>query len=318
LSSAWEAGHGIIHHQERKHPEHGEVVLQQYATHLREVDDLHANTIRGYLSDLRQFVAWYESSWDEGQDEGVSFTPTALTTPTLTRYRSYLQATLRLRPTTINRALITLKRYCKWLLATSQIPRDPAIPVKLVPSTTKSPRQLTDTEEEALVAAVTQHGSLRDQTIIRLMLHTGLRAHEVCQLRRDQVTIGRRSGTLTVYGKRNKYREVPLNRTARTALEEYLPTCLDQSVYLFPSEKMGVALTPRALGYIIQKYAALARLANLSPHDLRHRFGYRMAEVVPLHRLAQIMGHDSLDMTLLYVQPTQRDLQNEVEKIAWA
>jgi integrase/recombinase XerC len=42
-----------------------------------------------------------------------------------------------------------------------------------------------------------------------------------------------------------------------------------------------------------------------------------MAEQVPLHRLAQIMGHDSLDTTLLYVQATKRDLQNEVEKIAW-
>src|SRR5690242_3543387 len=107
-------------------------VLQQYATHLHEVDDLHTNTIRGYLSDLQQFVAWCESSWGARQDNVVSFTPTALTTPTLTRYRSYLQATLRLRPTTINRALITLKRYCKWLRATNQIPRDVATVVKLV------------------------------------------------------------------------------------------------------------------------------------------------------------------------------------------
>ncbi len=40
---------------------------------------------------------------------------------------------------------------------------------------------------------------------------------------------------------------------------------------------------------------------DVSPHDLRHRFGYRMAAMVPLHRLAQIMGHDSLDTTKIYV-----------------
>jgi site-specific recombinase XerD len=50
---------------------------------------------------------------------------------------------------------------------------------------------------------------------------------------------------------------------------------------------------------------------------LRHRFGYRMAERVPLHRLAQIMGHDSLDTTMLYVKGTQQDLQQAVETIAW-
>jgi len=35
--------------------------------------------------------------------------------------------------------------------------------------------------------------------------------------------------------------------------------------------------------------------------NLRHRFGYRMADSVPLHRLAQIMGHNFLDTTKLYI-----------------
>ena len=54
-----------------------------------------------------------------------------------------------------------------------------------------------------------------------------------------------------------------------------------------------------------------------NPHDLRHRFGYRMAEMVPLHRLAQIMGHDSLDSTTLYIRGNKQDLQQDVEQIAW-
>jgi integrase/recombinase XerD len=71
------------------------------------------------------------------------------------------------------------------------------------------------------------------------------------------------------------------------------------------------------MGHLIAKYAKLARVLDVSPHDLRHRFGYRMAEVVPLHRLAQIMGHDSLDTTMLYIRGTKQDLQQDVEKIAW-
>jgi integrase len=72
------------------------------------------------------------------------------------------------------------------------------------------------------------------------------------------------------------------------------------------------------LGYVVKRYAIQARLTDISPHDLRRRFGYRMAASVPLHRLAQIMGHDSLDTTLPYVRGTKADLQREVEKIAWA
>jgi len=66
-----------------------------------------------------------------------------------------------------------------------------------------------------------------------------------------------------------------------------------------------------------KKNAQRAKVCNVSPHDLRHRFGYRMAESVPLHRLAQLMGHDSLDTTMIYIRATRSDLQKEVEKIAW-
>ncbi len=57
---------------------------------------------------------------------------------------------------------------------------------------------------------------------------------------------------------------------------------------------------------------------KITMHDLRHHFGYRMAATVPLHRRAQIMGHDSLDTTMISVQGTKQDLQQDVEKIAWA
>jgi integrase/recombinase XerD len=172
------------------------------------------------------------------------------------------------------------------------------------------------------VAAVSQHGSLRDRTLLVVALHTGLRAEELCRLKADQVHLGRRSGHMAIYGKRNKYREVPLNSTVREALTSYLPTLPSGATYVFPSRKQSTdAVDPigeRALIYIIGKYAERARVADVSPHDLRHRFGYQMARVVPLHRLAQIMGHDSLDTTLRYVRGTQQDLQQAVETIAWA
>jgi len=296
----------------------GCAALEQYARVLQDEADMQPATVRNYRSDLRQFAAWCEETWGEGHDALVSFTPTQMTTPLLTRYRAYLQHTRHLRPATVNRALVSIKRYCAWALAAGLLPRNPAAVVKLVGREAPAPRQLSDTEEEALIAAVTAGGSLRDQTIITLMLHTGLRASEVCRLGRDTVTLGRRSGTVQVVGKRNKYREVPLNATARHAVRDYLATLPATATCLFPSEKTGAPLTERALGYVVQRCAAQARVSGVSPHDLRHRFGYRMAEVVPLHRLAQIMGHESLDTTMLYTQATTTDLQREVEKIAWA
>jgi len=193
--------------------------------------------------------------------------------------------------------------------------------VKLVGEEVTSPRHLDDQEEQALVAAVKKKGTVRDQAIIVLMLHTGLRAREICTLIRGQVHLGKRSGSIVVHGKRNKYREIPLNATARVALEDYDPLLAkphaQDATPLFRSEKRHTRLTERGLGYLVKKYAEHAKLRNVSPHDLRHRFGYRMAETVPLHRLAQLMGHDSLDTTMLYTQGTKDDLQQAVETIAW-
>lgn len=296
--------------------EDGQQALDQYMQELQHIEDLSPVTLRNYLSDLRQFIAWCEACWREGQEDRF-FTPRAVAPPLLMRYRDYLQSTLHLKPATINRTLMSLKRYFAWTRKTQRVHADPSSLIKFVPKEVSSPRHLSDEEENALVAAVNTTGTLRDQTIMTLLLHTGLRAQELCGLTHQQVSLGKRNGTLRIIGKRKKVREVPLNTTARSMLSQYVETLSEESPYLFPSEKTQKALTGRALGHLITKYALQAHVEDVSPHDLRHRFGYRMAEVVPLHRLAQIMGHDSLDTTMLYIRGTKQDLQKEVEKIAW-
>jgi integrase/recombinase XerC len=202
----------------------GQQALDRYSDYLHHEQDLSADTRRNYLSDLRQFAAWCEGSWTEGQEAAHAFAPAGIATSLITQYRAYLQTVCKLQPAAINRHLISLKRYFAWTTERGAIQRDPAKAVKLVPIVRQPPRHLTDQEENALVAAVTSHGTLRDRAVLILALHTGLRAEELCTLQRSNITLGKRSGHVAIYGKRNKYREVPLNGTARTVLAEYLPT----------------------------------------------------------------------------------------------
>ena len=305
----------------------GEKEFERFGNYLREEQDLANDTVRNYLSDLRQFAAFCEVSWAEGEEYGETFSPSGVTTPTITLYRSHLKNSLELKPASINRHLISIKRYFGWTVDEGIVSRDPSKAVKLVPRIVPPPRHLTDKEEAALVAAVERYGSLRDRTLMVVALHTGLRSEELCGLVPSHVKMAKRSGHLKVWGKRGKYREVPLNATAREVLAEWMTELPGETPCLFPSrkgEKNGDGerrlkpISDRALGYIVAKYAALARLEDVSPQDLRHRFGYIMAERVPLHRLAQIMGHDSLDTTMVYVKGTPGDLQQAVEEVAWA
>lgn len=288
----------------------GQQTPGQFSNALRQVEDLSAVTARHYLTDLRQFIAWCECSWREEWNEAPS-TLQAVTPPILIRYRRSLQTTLLLEPSSINRAIMSLKRYFAWATKTQVIQQDPTSTVKFVP------RHLDDDEEGELIAAVNTTDTLRDRTIIILLFHTGLRARELYTLTRQQMHVGKQNGTLCSICKRYKVRDVFLNAAARSILSAYLETLPEESMYLFLSEKTQEVLTERAVGHLIAKYAKLAHLINLSPHDLRHRFSYRMAEMGPLHRLAQIKGHDSLDTTMLYIRGTKQDLQHDVEKIAW-
>lgn len=305
----------------------GEEEFRRFGDYLRDGQDLASDTVRNYLSDLRQFAAFCETSWADGEEAGEEFLPANVTTPTITLYRSHLKNALGLKPASINRHLISIKRYFGWATDEGLVGRDPAKVVKLVPRVVPPPRHLSDKEEAVLVTAVERYGTPRDRTLIVAALHTGLRAEELCGLAPSNVKVAKRSGRLEVWGKRGKYREVPLNSTAREALAEWMGTLPEGAACLFPSrkgeknvsgERVLRPITDRALGYVVSKYAALAKVEDVSPQDLRHRFGYVMAERVPLHRLAQIMGHDSLDTTMVYVKGTQGDLKRAVEEIAWA
>jgi len=294
----------------------GKQTIENFIQILTTHDDLSPRTLKEYTSDLKHFIHWFENTYH--QEEEIIFRIEDIATSTLTQYRTATQRDMKLTPATINRRLLTLKRFFEWATRELKISFDPSKPVKLVPKEKVSPRQMTSKEEAALIAAAQHYGSLRDQTLLIVMLHTGLRTMEVCHLTPNDIQIGKRSAQLTVRsGKRNKQREVPLNATCRTVLEKYQAKTPLNSPYLFPSEKTGNRLTERALRYVIQKYMRGARIEGLSAHHLRHRFGYVMAENTPLHRLAQIMGHDSLDTTMIYVKATRVDLQAEVEKIAW-
>lgn len=92
----------------------GEREVRRYERYLRDEQDLASDTVRNYLSDIRQFVSFCEASWSEGEEVGEPFSPPGVTTPAITLYRSHLKNALELKSATINRHLVSIKRYFGW------------------------------------------------------------------------------------------------------------------------------------------------------------------------------------------------------------
>src|SRR5262249_28509327 len=121
-----------------------ERLLATYRVALQERGELNVATIRNYLSDLQQFLAWCEASWQDGLFPEATVALLDLTTPLIAQYRAYLLTVLQLKPSSINRMLISIKQFCAWATARGMLGSDPARAVPLVAQADRRIRFLSD------------------------------------------------------------------------------------------------------------------------------------------------------------------------------
>jgi len=266
-------------------------------------------TVAGYLGEVSRFARWHE------QSVGAPFDPAAATSLDLADYRRWL-LDRGLKPATVNRALDALSAFFAWASSEGLAGANPAEGVRRVAEQRRAPRWLGRRELGAFVRAVQKHGSPRDMALVALMLHGGLRVSEACSLRVSDVEVRERSGLVRVRGKGSKYREVPLNVTARKALSEYL-AIHPGGEWLFVSRKKS-RLSARAAERAIAKYARLAGLEGVTPHALRHTFCKMLVDAgESLDRVAALAGHANLNTTARYTKPSLADLERAVDRLAW-
>lgn len=214
----------------------GQQTFNQYAHALQQREDLTIVTIRNYLGNLRQFMARCVYCFREEQNE-PSLAPQIVAKSLLIHYRIFLPTMGWLKPSTVNRTLMSLKRYFVWAAKTQIIQQNSSSCIEFVPKEVSAPRHLSKNEKDVLVTAAYINSTLRNETIIVLLLHTGLHTQELCTRTRPQVCLGKRSRTLPIKVKRKKVREGPLNATARFILSKYLATISQECFYFLPSKK---------------------------------------------------------------------------------
>ena len=210
--------------------------------------NLNPRTIQEYAADLKHFIGWHEYQGMDSCQNVLLFSFDQISVKELETYRQAMKD-VALKATTINRRLSTIKLFFDWAYHNRLAHRNPSKHVRLVPIEKSATRLINAEEEKNLFEAVRAHGSLRDQVIISIMISTGLRAGEICELKLSD--------------------SLPLNDSYAIILEKYLPTIKKDSIYLFPSEKTKGKLSDRALRHLIKKYMDIAGLEGLSAFSLR-------------------------------------------------
>jgi len=276
-------------------------------------EDLAPVTLRGYHSDLGAFLHWYAPQPLE-----------RLAALDLAHFRQHLSRDRHLQPSSINRKLEAVRRFCRWAHASGKLASNIAADVKLLRvARGHQPKGLTSPEVLAILrtAGQSHHGlARRNYALVQIMLQAGLRVSEVARLSIRDLEIRDRVGRVKIQGKGAKERIVPLNTTARRALNVYLQTrseIHEQQHAVFLSET-GTPLSVRSIQTVIANLARRARLKRIpvSAHTLRHTFALNFLQQNPgkLIELATLLGHESLDTTAVYTQPSEEELAEQVEK----
>lgn len=309
-------------------------LVDQWLTDLKEKDRA-ANTVRLYKTAVLSFIQWYQLA------EHRAITLADLTPIALIGYRNEIQHNQNKASSTVNAHIASLRTWCTWLYYQAHLTHNPAARLKFVDNQTQSSRTgLKDNEINALLreAQRTRYPQ-RDYAILQMLLQTGMRIGECATLNYQDVLLGERSGSVTIRGgKGNKARIVPLNGSARKALIDYAASLrkTDATVAallavwparqiaptpLWTSQKAGrlsISAIQRMIDNVVRACATRGLVPDTtSAHVLRHTFArhYLEENVGDVMGLATLLGHDSLDTTRIYSQPTAEQLADRVDQL---
>jgi integrase/recombinase XerD len=284
-------------------------VREAYEEFLHAKLPLSRATQRGYRVRLTPFVAWCE-------EQGLQLE--ALTARHIRTFIELISSRKGitgepLKSSTVRLYALTVKIFLSWcaqeddfeesislkMLARVQLPKEEQTIIE-----TFSPAQL-----EGLVRATEkQPFSVRDKSIVSVLIDTGIRAGELVGLTLDCVWLDADDSYIKVTGKGRKQREVPLGRNSRTALRRYTTRYRqkpknknDQHVFL---SRTGRPITISGLEQIIEQIGEHAHIKGVrcSPHTFRHSMAVQfLLSGGDIYKLSRLLGHQSVKITERYL-----------------
>lgn len=285
--------------------------MQNYFEQFVEAFDFSKHTKRAFLSDLKKFSTWFEGRNRE------AFKLDRITMRDVADYRNHLQNIERKAVATVNRALVTIRRFMEWSVENKLCGKNIAKGVKEIRRQPLAPQGLQNDEIRRLFREAELRNDVRTQCILNLFLFTGARISDLVGLELDDITIGHKSGSVVFRcGKGNKQRTAPLPLSARQAIQNWLKVRPQTSSKRLLVGKQG-DMTDKGIRNIVYKYGRFCNIQNLHPHAFRHSFckNYLEKNGNDIVGLAQIVGHENIATTSRYSQKSKEELDQGAENV---
>jgi len=264
-------------------------MIENFEKYLKSTN-LAENTIAAYLFALRQ----YNEQWD------------SISKKNLRDFKVYLIE--KYKPKTVNLRLRAINCYLE-SIGKSNL----KIPFVRIQQKTFLENVISEADYEYFKNCLKRDNEMFWYFVIRFLAATGARVSELIQIKAEHVKIG----YLDLYSKGGKLRRIYIPKTLQDEALAWLNEKQYESGFIFLN-KYGDRITTRGISGQLKKLAARYGInpAVVYPHSFRHRFAKSFLERFnDIAFLADLMGHESIETTRIYLRKTATEQQSIIDKI---
>ncbi|WP_462345782.1 site-specific tyrosine recombinase XerD [Coprobacter fastidiosus] len=284
-------------------------LMKKYLSYLKLERGLSQNTVEGYRNDVYKLLLYIGTE---------NLTREVLQKVDIQQFICGLQD-IGIHPRSQARILSGLKSFYKFLCLEDYISVNPVESIEGPKIGLHLPEVLSVEEVNRMVDSfdMSLPESQRNKAIIEVLYGCGLRVSELINLKMSQIY--ETEEFITVEGKGNKQRLVPISEVALAEIRKYkkdrelLNVKKGDEDILFLNRRGG-RLSRVMIFYVIRNQCEICGIhKKISPHTLRHSFATHLLEGgANLRAIQQMLGHESIATTEIYVHLDKEFIKSEI------
>ena len=288
--------------------------IDDFLYHIRYEKRLSQHTLTAYSTDLAQFNLFLNEEFNQENPDKAEFR----------QVRGWIVKLVEadMDRSSVNRKIATLRSFFGYLMRRKVIQADPMLKIQALKTSKKLPVFVEEKPMETLLDDVefeADFAGQRDKLVLELLYGTGIRLSELIGLKTADVNHYER--TITVLGKRNKHRIIPMPPSLTDLVRTYVT--LKESTFSGKADALplivsdqGVTAYPMLIQRIVKRYLNLVTtLEKQSPHVLRHSFAtHLLNRGADLNAIKDLLGHSSLAATQIYTHTSLEQLRKTYEQ----
>lgn len=287
--------------------------LTDYSHYLKLERGLSGNSIENYGLDVKKLIKYLSVN-------DIEVNPVDISEKTLQEF--VYEASKKLNARSQSRLISGLRSFFDFLIFEDYRKDNPLELIESPKIGRKLPDTLSISEIDRIIAAIdlSKNEGERNRAIIETLYGCGLRVSELLNLKLSDLFF--EEGFIKVTGKGDKQRFVPISdytikyiNIYRNEVRNHMEVAPGFTDTLFLNRR-GKSLTRAMIFTIVKQLTAAAGIRKkVSPHTLRHSFATHLLENgADLRAIQQMLGHESIITTEVYVHVEQSHLRQVVEK----